>query len=325
MTMNEASSKYVDQIAIDKLLREKLQHVRHAPNGQPFPGDAPFAGLAQLAPTPSSVEMTTVRTRRGPVTELAFESAVHTPYEENNRVRCRFLPAAAPMAAVVLVHGLFEDNFEVYDYFLTMLGAQGYDIYLLVLPYHYQRKPAASFFSGEYFWSADLSRSTWAYVQAVFDLRQLCGYVVERGRLPVRIAGFSMGAGIVLALAAAMPVEAVFVINPVCNMSDLVWNGVLFSTLRRDFEAAGVSLSDLDRIYAPYEPLSAAPTGHGAGARMAMARGVWDQINSAADYERLARAWHIEQVFAYKAGHLNILRVPRLAADLRAALEGETP
>ena len=159
-------------------------------------------------------------------------------------------------AWLILVHGLFEDNLAIYDFFLSMLAGQGYDVYVLILPYHYHRKPVESLFSGEYFWSADLSRSAAAFKQAVYDLRQLYGYVATTSERPVRLAGFSMGAGVVLAFAAHEPLDAVFAINPVCNMSDLVWDTRIFSTIRRDLEAAGLGLHDARSAYAPFELLA---------------------------------------------------------------------
>jgi pimeloyl-ACP methyl ester carboxylesterase len=316
--MNEASSKYVDRIAVEKLLNEKLRAVSHAPNGR-TPDSAPFGGFERLPSRPLQVSAINVRTRRGLDLELEFDSPVRSPYEENNRVRCRVRQAPSPRASVILVHGLFEENLEIYDFLFSMLGEQGCDVYTLILPYHYHRKPVESAFSGEYFWSADLARSADAFKQAVYDLRQLIGHVAATSPHPLRVAGFSMGAGVALALAARLPLDGVFALNPVCNMSELVWDSALFSTLRRDLEAAGLGLADAQAAYAPFEPLAVdAPAT--PPSRIAVGCSAWDQINDPLNYARLIAAWGIERVFDYRAGHLNVLRVPRLAADLCSAL-----
>jgi hypothetical protein len=312
--MNEASSKYVDQIAVEKLLNEKLRRVSHAPNGR-APDPAPFADFALLPPGPADVTATNVRTRRGVDVELEFDSSVLSPYPENNRVRCRVRRAASPRASVILVHGLYEDNLEIYDFFLSMLGEQGCDVYLLILPYHYHRKPVESAFSGEYFWSADLARSADAFKQAVYDLRQLIGHVAAVSPLPLRVTAFSMGAGVALALAARLRLEGVFALNPVCNMSELVWESALFSTVRADLQAAGLTLSDAQAAYAPFEPLAVAAPATPPD-RIAIGRSAWDQINDPRNYARLIEAWGVRRVYDYRAGHLNALRVPRLAADV---------
>jgi pimeloyl-ACP methyl ester carboxylesterase len=315
--MNEASSKYVDQIAVEKLINEKLRVVSHAPHGRAV-DPAPFSDFNLLPPLPAKVTASNVRTRRSLDVELEFDSPVRSPYPENNRVRCRVRRAAAPRASIVLVHGLFEENLEIYDFFISMLGEQGCDVYLLILPYHYHRKPVESAFSGEYFWSADLARSAQAFKQAVYDLRQLVGHVAATSPLPLRVAGFSMGAGVALALAARMEFAFVFAINPVCNMSELVWESALFSTIRRDLEAAGLGLADARAAYAPFEPLAVRAPATPAG-RIAVARSIWDQINDPANYEKLIDTWGIRRVYDYRAGHLNILRVPRLASDIMEA------
>lgn len=316
--MNEASSKYVDQIAIEKLLNEKLLGVRHAPNGR-APDPAPFADFAVLPPCPSQVSAINVRARRTLDVELEFDSSVRSPYGENNRVRCRVRRAPSARASMILVHGLFEENLEIYDFLLSMLGEQRCDVYTLILPYHYHRKPVESAFSGEYFWSANLARSADAFKQSVYDLRQLVGHVAATSPLPVRVAGFSMGAGVALALAAHLPLDGVFALNPVCNMSELVWASALFSTVRRDLEAAGLGLADAQAAYAPFEPLAVQAPATPPD-RIAIGRSAWDQINDPRNYARLIAAWGVERVFDYRAGHLNVLRVPRLAADLCSAL-----
>ncbi len=316
--MNEASSKYVDQIAVQKLLAEKLSRVHHAPDG--VLDRQPFADFDAAADAPTHVQATTVRIRNGTATELAFRSAITSGYEENDQVRCRWLHAERPKSAVVLVHGLFEDNLDIYTFFLAMLAEQGCDVYLLVLPYHYHRKPVESSFSGEYFWSANLGRSIAAFKQAVYDLRQLLGYVVATRQAPVGVAGFSMGAGAVLALAARVPLPGVFVVNPVCNMSDLVWDSPLFSTIRRDLEGAHLGLPDIQAAYAPFEPLAVTMPATPAN-RITVGRSLWDQINEQANYDALIQHWNIRNVLNYRAGHLNVLRTPRLAADVIAALQ----
>jgi dienelactone hydrolase len=317
--MNEASSKYVDQIAVEKLLSEKLRRVRHVPTDAALDRD-PLEDFGHVPAQPARMDMTPVRVRSGSAVEMAFPSPCPGPYEENNLVRCRLYRATEARRSLILVHGLFEDNFEIYNALLAMLAQQGCDVYMLVLPYHYHRKPIESSFSGEYLWSADLARSVRGFTQAVYDLRQLYGYVSANAGLPVGLAGFSMGAGVLLALAARLPLPGVFLINPVCNMSDLVWDSALFSTIRRDLESAGRGLAHIQAAYAAFEPLAVQhPATHGS--RITIGRSVWDQINDQANYDALIQHWGLTRVIDYRAGHLNVLRAPRLAADILEAID----
>ena len=49
---------------------------------------------------------------------------------------------------------------------------------------------------------------------------------------------------------------------------------------------------------------------------IAMGSSIYDQINDPENYELLINKWEMGNVYKYKAGHLNILRVPKLANDI---------
>jgi hypothetical protein len=313
--MNEASSKYVDQIATERLLREKLERVHHSPRPR---GRFVEVGwdLNAVPRQPGQVRVA----RRGQEIEVSFASAVRTLSQENNQVRCLWFPTDGSSGDVVFVHGLYEDNLEIYGYLVSMLNKLGLNVYLLVLPYHYDRKPPESLFSGEMFLSADIDQSVLAYKQAVYDLYQLIGYVRSKAGRPVWVAGFSMGGGVVLSLAAMTALDGAFVINPVCNLSKLIWESTLFSTIRSDLEASGITFEELKVRYCFQEPLEVSSIRTDVN-KIAVARGLYDQINDPSNYELLAARWEFK-VLTYKAGHLNILRVPRLAADAHRFLEG---
>lgn len=309
--MNEASSRYVDRFATERLIKDKLSMVHHAPDPRGARLDAGLAGLAQLPAWPAGVQ----ETREDRHGRLCFPSAVVTGHPDNDLVQCRCHYAANPRGSVVFVHGLYEDNLQLYDFFISLLNEQALDVYLLLLPYHYGRTPRSSRFSGELFWSADIHRSALAYAQAVHDLYQLAGYVRQQTERPVAIAGFSMGGGIALSLAARIPLDRVFAINPVCNMSELVWDSVLFAPIRQDLETHGVSLPALRSHYSQLEPLHAHPIAT-SPQHVILAHSLYDEINDPANYGLLVERWQLARVVSYKAGHLNILRVPRLPMDL---------
>lgn len=313
--MNESSSKYVDQIATQKLLDEKLLQVHHAPDPQGDWSLAGFDDFAALARQPQQVEVIQQESTR----LLRFPSAWRTPYAENNQVVCRVYPVAEPQGRLIFLHGLYEDNLEIYNYLISLLNGLDIQVILMELPYHYDRLPAASRFSGEYFWSGDMLRSALAHKQSMYDLYQLYNYLSSSAHGPLGIAGFSMGGGIALSLAARLSLPCVFLINPVCNISELVWSSALFAPIRSDLEAAGIHFDDLKRHFQPYEPLEAAAPLT-APSSIFLAHSLFDQINDPGNYALLVQRWGLTNVLPYKAGHLNILRVPRLASDIAQAL-----
>jgi len=310
--MNEASSKYVDQIAVEKLINEKLKLVQHrVPPGAVYGYDTVLDDFSALSPRPQEV----IETRKGESIEISFPSAVRSGYEENDRVRCRYAESSRPAGSIVFVHGLYEDNVQIYGFLISMLREQGISVYSLTLPFHYERKPAQSLFSGEFFWSGDIDRSALAFEQALCDLYQLYHYARASSQGEVWIVGFSLGGGITLRLTDLAAVDGVFAINPVCNIGQLVWNSALFATVKSDLQASGLSLADVQARYRAFEPLNVEP-GRTSHNNVVLARGLYDQINDPDNYDLLAARRGITHVLSYKAGHLNVLRVPRLATDI---------
>ena len=309
--MDQASSKYVDQLAAEKLLNEKLRHVHHHPGPGYNPADYNFDDWNEFTVLPESVH----ETAHEKYTVITFPSAIPCEDKENNRVHCRCFAAAGNKGNVIFVHGLYEENLQIYHFFISLLREQGLNVYVMMLPYHYERKPSRSRFSGEFFWSADLDRNARALKQSVYDLTQLYRYIKHKNDRPLWICGFSMGGGIALTLVSVMAVDGIFCINPVCNIASLVWNSLLFSSIKEDLVASGIALSDIETRYRHFEPLNIGAIKI-PGEKVVIATGLYDQINDPANYERLIAHWQINHSIRYKAGHLNILRVPKLARDV---------
>lgn len=309
--MDELSSKYVDQFAVEKLINDKLKLVHHAPNKEDGTHDSSFHDFKNLSVLPEGV----IESQNGKYIDISFPSSIKTRYEKNNMVKCRCYCLDQSKGDVIFIHGLFEDNIQIYQYFINMLNQQGLNVYLMVLPFHYERTPAESAFSGEYFWSADVHRSALAFKQAVYDLCQLYHYVKKKSGKPVWITGFSMGGGIGLSLVSLTQIDGIFVINPVCNITELMWNSVLFSTIKSDLERNDYTFEDIKELYSLYEPLNITDVKIPPD-RVILAKGIYDQINDTRNYDMFNATWKLKHFLSYKAGHLNILRVPKLANDV---------
>jgi pimeloyl-ACP methyl ester carboxylesterase len=282
--MDEASSRFVDQIAVEKLLREKLAKVRHRP------ADVPEAGR-NAALEPEGVRL------------LAY-------------------PAEQPRGTILFVHGLFENQRELYGFLFSGLRRNGYSIELYSLPYHYERKPEESLFSGEYFFSADLARTRGAFLQAVGELRACLVRLRRERNHPVFVAGFSMGAAITLLLAASVrELDGACVINPPCNFPELIWRSPLCSTIRADLIEAGSGREDVAAWLRDVDPLHVGSQAVDKG-RVLMVQALYDLVTEQQRYEELAQAWQLQHRARYPAGHLNTLRVPRLADDVARFFDG---
>lgn len=311
--MDEASSKYVDQIATEKLLDLKLRKVRHQPT-EFYPPEIYSLNQIELRDLVRKHEaQARVIMEQG---VLSYSSCINTKYPGNDQSRCFCYPAKSAKGEIIFIHGLYEDNRQIYQYLISELNKQGFNVYLYILPFHYERKPAASLFSGEYFLCADIYRSLLAFKQAVYDLYFLYGYLKQKRQQKVILVGFSMGGGISLLLSALIgEIDGFFVINPVVCMAELIWERPLCATIKADLVNYGITFAELKKVLQGFEPLENYHSGIPSN-RIRMVQGIYDQINDPRDYQRFAVHWKLPELLNYKAGHLNVLRVPRLSQDI---------
>jgi pimeloyl-ACP methyl ester carboxylesterase len=313
--MNEASSKFVDQFALEKLLNEKLAKVHHSPLTSYFREETSFFADFDSV-TYLSSEVT--RLKNDPSFQvISMLSPIQAePYPENRHIYLHFHPVDEAVGNILLVHGLFDDNIINYNFLIQLLNEAGLNVFLFILPYHYERKPAASLFSGEYFWSADLFRSQHAAKQSVFDLKFAVRMIRDIASLPTMITGFSMGGCISLRYFLLEDMaEGLFLINPVTRLSQLIWENPLLCSVQKDLERAGYSMERAEKHFQALDPVSNI-TYRPFRKPVAIGYALYDQIISNKMYADFIEKFGFDIVIPYHAGHLNILRVPKLARDI---------
>jgi esterase/lipase len=312
--MNEQSSRYVDTIAINKIIETKLSKVRHNPNYSRFKfiEGNPFEDIDSI-----NIEKLDVKSfKEDNFEKIRFKSPVNTAYSENDCVSVIVYNTPNAIGNVVFVHGLYEDNLSIYQFLITLLNNMGLNVYLMMLPYHYDRVPEKSSFSGEYFWSADVARSQWAIKQAVYDLYATYKIVKDKSCLPICITGFSMGGCISLILASVCKdIDNLFIINSVSILSKLTWESKLLVNIKEELSEYGYILEDVQKAMIEFEPLTRS-NNYLFEKSIVLAYGLYDQIILQEDYQYLINNIKFYQVNEYSAGHLNILRVPKLANDI---------
>jgi pimeloyl-ACP methyl ester carboxylesterase len=309
--MDENSSKFVDQLATGKLLNEKLAQVHHQPEDNVEELFAPlYTDFHAISPRCELIRM------NDQMLQMTSPILGADPENEVNPIIAKEVPGA--VGSIVFVHGLFEDSRDLYNFLFKGLNKAGYHVYLMTLPFHYERVPAASRFSGEYFWSANVHRSRRAFRQAVYELYQCYHTLHALHHHPVYLAGFSMGGGVALSLASLHPdITGIFVINPVCSLTEIVWDSPLCRTIKADLLDQHFTFEQIQRFYAVFEPASVGAIALDTQ-KICLAYGCYDQITSIEQYKALAATWKIHNMKEYRAGHLNMLRVPRLADDMCA-------
>ena len=314
--MNETSSRFVDQLVLDKILSEKLRTVHHYPEtGLQFPenifDDWEHFRKKVEATGPGEFGFIPING-----TGFTLNSLIDNNHPENQPIPVMAFKAVNPIMNMVLYHGLFEDNREIYQFLIQNLNRLGVTVYFSTLPFHYERVPSASKFSGEFFWSANFERTRSAFKQAVYDLHLLKTWIEQQSSIPLVIGGFSMGGAVALIYAALHQISnRIFALNPAVSLSEIVWSSPLCRTIKEDYLEYGYDVHALRIAHKGFEPVSYSTPSTPVD-NIYLGYGNFDLVTSATLYRQLIRSWELKHHREYKCGHLNLLRVPRIANDL---------
>lgn len=294
--MDRSSSIFLDKFAVDKLLTEKLEKVSYNP------------GLKETSTLFDNLEETTVSIEDFVITESQIKFS-----SENDICYVDIFSTDCSKGDIIFIHGLYEDNKDIYKFLFSMLNRAGYNVYLLTLPHHYQRTEESSSFSGEFFWSADIPRTRKAFKDAVYDLYKLYLFLNETNGQYPDICGFSMGAAVAFNLASRIKLESgITMLNPVTSLSEQAWTSDLWRTIKRDFVSNNFKLTDVIECYKELCP-SSFDTICTPFKNINCFSGEYDQIVEIEKTRIFFDKWTSINRDILKCGHLNMLRVPKLA------------
>ena len=186
---------------------------------------------------------------------LTFPSALPTPHESNNTVRCRYFPAPGATAAV-LVMPQWNSDAGGHVGLSRLLVWNGMSALRLSLPYHDQRMPP-ELRRADYIVSANVMRTLQVCRQAVLDARRAIAWLKSQGYERIGILGTSLGSCLALLTAAHEPLvdaEALNHISP--YFADVVWRGLSTRHVREGLDGH----VDLDLLRSIWQPIS--PRGY---------------------------------------------------------------
>jgi len=196
---------------------------------------------------------------------LTFPSALVTPHESNNTVRCRYFrpapargsagAARAPRAAVLVMPQWNSDG-GGHVGLCKLLAWNGMSALRLSLPYHDQRMPP-ELHRADYIVSANVMRTLQVCRQAVLDARRAIAWLTSQGYDRIGILGSSLGSCLALLTTAHEPLieaEALNHISP--YFADVVWRGLSTSHVREGMDGH----IELDLLRALWRPIS--PRGY---------------------------------------------------------------
>src|SRR5580765_4942038 len=141
---------------------------------------------------------------------LTFPSALTTPHESNNTVRCRYFRTAparrstgSPRAAVLVIPQWNSDA-GGHVGLSKLLAWNGMSALRLSLPYHDQRMPP-ELHRADYIVSANVMRTLQVCRQAVLDARRAIAWLKAQGYKRIGILGTSLGSCLALLTTAHEP------------------------------------------------------------------------------------------------------------------------
>ncbi|KSU86243.1 MULTISPECIES: alpha/beta hydrolase [Priestia] len=128
--------------------------------------------------------------------EFGFESLRPSGDHPNDYVRGEsFLNEVGNKPNVIFVHGWRMKGFDRVKKIFhdSIMNNLGWNMYYYTLPYHLERQPEASLYSGEFMVSANINRTVESTRQAIVDLRALIQWMKNNKQGPVIIIGVSLG------------------------------------------------------------------------------------------------------------------------------------
>jgi hypothetical protein len=183
---------------------------------------------------------------------LTFPSALVTPHDANNTVRCRYFPAKDAKAAV-LVMPQWNSDAGGHVGLCKLLAWNGMSALRLSLPYHDQRMPP-ELHRADYIVSANIARTVQVCRQAVLDARRAIAWLALQGYERIGILGTSLGSCLALLTTAHEPLikaEALNHISP--DFADVVWRGLSTRHVREGLDG-NIELELLRSLWRPISP-----------------------------------------------------------------------
>ncbi|MDQ2086119.1 alpha/beta fold hydrolase [Herbivorax sp. ANBcel31] len=313
--MNESSSKFVDNIAIEKIKSEKLLRVSHSPKNSHFIYDE----LSLLSINSKKVDSSKLKYSKSTngFDLIKIPSIYKTlPYKENNTIYLYNSPCEDSVGNILFVHGLYDEHLLNYTFLIKMLNKLKFNVFMMTLPYHHKRKPKNSLFSGEYFLSADVYRTKKAFIQSVYDIEASVQFVNYTDKKPLMLVGFSMGGCVSLKYYTIKnKANSVFLINPVAGLSRLIWDNPMLGSIRNDLRKHGWDEKSTEVVFEEVDVLNNISPDVDFRP-VALAYSIYDQLIEEKKYKSFVQKTDIENINIYHAGHLNILRVPKLSRDI---------
>ena len=318
--MNRIASVLLDRygIIMKNRLRSPISQYVGIPD--PVPADWKVDAWDEQR-QPSVITFTEEHHGEAVETQFHFQSRCQENGDANKECTGLYVPGApGSQIDVIVVHGWKSSSLgSVKKMFHEPMGAEGYNLFFMELPHHLHRKMPESGFSGEYMISANIARTILSVQQAVKDVVDLVVWSRAQGHRTV-VIGTSLG-GLVTNLfgCTGTPVDALISIMYATNTAYLVWNSAIAKFIKKDLVAAGVTYSQLERVWEAINPLRyrlCVPKE-----KVLLISGSHDVFITAVDSQRLWEGWAKPKRIILPCGHGGMNVLPKqIAGEVLAFL-----
>jgi len=224
----------------------------------------------------------------------------------NDTVRVhRFRASGRPEGTLIFAHPAFRTGLGWIDWFTRPLRRR-YDLVVMEAPYHFSRAPEGTF-SGERLINPNPIHLFEGLRQWMADHRALLAILEgeaaagETRARPAGVIGYSLGAYLATLYSRFDPRLPIVAICPANDYAALVYEGVMFSSLRAAIAAAGITREEwesltsclrLDRHAADF-----------AADRFLLIAARYDGVEPWSSFERFARALAPSRLLLLPSGH----------------------
>ncbi|WP_370957227.1 alpha/beta hydrolase [Bacillus subtilis] len=209
---------------------------------------------------------------------------------------------------VIFVHGWRMDSYNRIKkiFHNRIMNDLGWNMYYYSLPYHFEREPKNSLYSGELMISANIDRTIESTRQAIVDLRAFIHWIKANKKGPVIIVGVSLG-GWVTNLIATLEsqIDVVVSIFYANRLSYSIWNTIPGKFIREELEQNGVTYEDLVTYWNITDASQALPKVNKDNILLISAK--HDQYIDLKDADYLWESWGKPTRYVYNCGHSGIV------------------